>query len=404
MQSNVLSLEQRRERLRRGLRWLRESGIQEVRGDDAGGVYAWIDADSGAPSYVYSEITGYFVTLCVQIRRNLEKLGLSAEESADDWLARGAAAARWIVEVAQHPSGAILSRKYARDTEPPDPWSFSGGRVAYFDCAMVGYGLTLLHEVTGERRWLDAADRIGQYLLACHESRDGQSRYAAFDVLSGQPVPEGERWSQHFGPFEFKSACFLDSLALATGKSAYRELLERTLQVALGGQEASGRFVTHPERKSTHLHPHSYTIEGLLYMAAATGRRDLLAPACRGIDWMFRTCLVGERPLQQWSEEPARCIAGTRSDALSQALRAYEIVKSLDPSQAWDWEPQVPALYERLRSHQTPEGATSYGEDETGVKRQHRNSWCHFFRMEAELFAVLRQGDVLGLGREFAIT
>jgi hypothetical protein len=119
---------------------------------------------------------------------------------------------------------------------------------------------------------------------------------------------------------------------------------------------------------------------------------------------MFETCLLASTPVQQWSEEPRLLIAGTRSDALSQALRAYEIIKCLDPSLSWEWEPQVPSLYARLIDFQTPEGATSYGEDETGVKRQHRNSWCHFFRMEAELFAMLREQNALGLGRAFALT
>jgi len=402
MSTNVCDLERRRERLQSGLRWLRQSGIQRQGGPDTGGVHAWLDADSGQPSYLYSEITGYFITLSMQFRRHLPALGLS-EESADDWLERGARAARWIADVAQHPSGAILSRKYEQEGTPPDPWSFSGGRVAYFDCAMVGYGLVLLHEASGEQRWLDSADRIGQYLLACHESKGEEVRFAVFDVRSSAPVPEGERWSQHFGPFELKSACFLDSLALATGKSSYRELLARVLHQALAGQEPSGRFITHPERRATHLHPHSYTIEGLLYLAAATGRRELLQPAARAIDWMFRTCLLTNTPVQQWSEEPALCIPGTRSDALSQALRSYEIIKALDPTLTWDWEASVPSLYERLIGFQTDDGGTSYGEDETGTKRQHRNAWCHFFRMEAELFAMLRQ-DKGALPGKFIVT
>jgi hypothetical protein len=389
-------------RLMRGLDWLATSGIQRPPGaDDAGAVHAWIDGTTREPAYLYSEITGYFVTLCVQLERLLPKLGI---ETRGAWRERAEAAAAWLVDSAQHASGGILSRKYLGPVDPQriDPWSFTGGRVAFFDSAMVGFGLVQLWRLTGGQRWLEAARRIGDYLLRAHESADCTRRWAAHDVLADARVPEAERWSQHFAAYELKGAHFLMSLNDATGAGLFVGLAERTLAQALASQRPSGRFPTNQSETATHLHPHTYTIEGLLYLCAAHNRSELLDPAKRALDWTMTTCLLADRPLQQWSELPDQLIEGTRSDALAQSLRAYELIKALDPGVQWAWEGELPTLYDRVCSFETSSGATRYGRDETGDKA-HENAWCHFFRMEMELFALARQRSALIRGLDFAL-
>jgi hypothetical protein len=396
----------RDQRLKRALVWLLDSGIQQAPGtSDAGGVWAWIDEDTRKPSYLYSEITGYFLSLCVQIHRQLADLDPGSEtERRARWLGRAEAAAAWLLDCAQDKSGAILSRKYLdAQAEARDPWSFAGGRVAFFDCAMVGFGLVQLARATGEPRWLEGAERIGAYLLAQHETADHGHRFAAFDVHAGVPVAEGTRWSQHFGPFELKSALFLDSLADATQDTKYRGLLERILEYAVASQHPSGRFPTHPRGESTHLHPHCYTIEGLLYLVVARGRSELLPRVERALDWMFSTCLVGDTPLEQWSERSETVIPGTRSDALAQALRAYEIVKGLNPLSSWSWEGELGVLDQRLCRYAMDNGGTRYGADETGAKPSHLNAWAHFFRTDMEVFARLRRNGRTLAGTEFLL-
>lgn len=402
MPSETMTAAARERRLRSGLAWLENSGIQRGPGDpDAGGVHAWIDGATREPAYLYSEITGYFVTLCVQFERYLPALGV---ETGGRWRARAEAAASWLVDRAQHSSGGILSRKYLDPAAQPksDPWSFSGGRAAFFDCAMVGFGLTQLWRLTGERRWLEAARRIGDYLLAAHESGDRTRRWAAVDVFDGRPVEEAERWSQHFAAYELKGAHFLCSLAEATDNPAYDGLAERTLAQALASQAPSGRFPTNQSRAATHLHPHTYTIEGLIWLARARRRSELLAAAERALDWTLTTCLTVPSPVQQWSEDSGLVIRGTRSDALAQSLRAYELLAMLDPETRWAWEGSLPTLYDRVCAFETDSGGTRYGEDEYGSKA-HENAWCHFFRMEMELFALVRQRGELASGTDFAL-
>ncbi len=365
----------------RSTAWLANSGIQIADGPDAGGVRAWLDETPGKPGFIYSEITGYVMTLCAQLAR----LGDRA------WVARGERAAAWIVDRAMHDSGAILSRKYdaASAGNPADPYSFENGRVAFFDCAMVGFGLVAMHEVTGERRWLDAAAKVGAFVERAFGNAIAAG-HSTFDANTMTPVPAAPRWSSHFAPFELKGAMFLDALAAATHDPKPRAFADQILAFALGKQHASGRFPTMPAGDTTHLHPHTYTVEGLLYLAARHDRADLVAAAARAVDWSVTTCLARSPQFQQWSEQPELRIEGLRSDVLAQTLRAYEIIKLLAPATTWAWESQIPALHAQLDTFALPSGGTSYGRDEYGARPQHANAWCHFFAVEARLFRDLR--------------
>lgn len=364
--------------VRPALDWLKDSGIQESRGADAGGVYAWLDEAGGGPSFLYSEITGYFMTLCTH---------LHLHDPEGGWLHRAKAAGAWIVGRAQREDGAVLCRKWLDpERAAVDPYSFEHKKTLFFDCAMVGTGLLRLYEETQAARWLEAAQHLGEFSLRAFESSDRRVRHAVFDLARGQPEPPGDRWSAHFGPFQLKGAMFFVSLARATGDEAYRAFAERILAGALAVQRDDGRFPTSLAADATHLHPHSYAIEGLLWLAAHEGRRELLGPAARAIDGMFRTCLVPRRPIQQWSDSPEHVFPGVRTDALAQALRAYHLAKRLDDTLAWPWEEVIPSLHDRLDSHRLASGGLRYGEDEYGKKPTHANAWCQFFAIEASLW------------------
>jgi hypothetical protein len=360
------------------LGWLRDSGIQAGAGAgaDAGGVYAWLDGATGRPSYLYSEITGYFITLCVK----LDRLGLGA-----DWLPRARAAATWIVERAEDPRepGAILGRRHADPAdEAADEFSFARRRVPFFDAAIAGYGLVALHRADGDPRWLAAARRIAAFLERAFLA-GGPPAHATWDLAAGAPVAPGPRWSRHFGPFELKAALFLDALAAVTGEARLAAHVDAILARALAAQQPDGRFPTHPDGDATHLHPHCYTLEGLAALIARRGRRDLAGPLARGATWMYRTCLATEPPIQEWSKQSGHIVRGIRSDVIAQALRVQALLDRLAPD-----EPHIPApawLAGALARHVQANGGTAYGEDDHGVRLTHSNAWCHFFRVDLEL-------------------
>lgn len=379
------------------LDWLRASGVQVSDGPDEGGVFAWVDAQGTDGSFLYSEITGYFMTLATHLSRVAPE---------DDWVARAERAAGWIVNVAMLDDGAMLTRKYPdANRGSDDPFSFDRGLSIFFDCAMVGFGLVNTYEASGNKEWLTAATRLADFCLEAFESSDESTRYAAYDTRKREPLPAADRWSHHFGSFELKSAMFFDSLASQTGNDAYSRFVERILPTALVDQHPSGRFGTNLTGEMTHLHPHNYTIEALLYLAGRQGRSDLLEHAKRAIDFAFAKCLNRDgKIVQAWSEKQDLVIPELRSDVLAQSLRSYQTAKLLDPAASWAWEERVPELEALLDSFSMPNGGTSYGQDEYGAKSSHANAWCHFFNTEMRLLKLTREHGAAWDPRQIVLT
>lgn len=350
------------------LAWLQRSGIQREEGSsDAGAVHAWIDLDTGVPGFLYSEITGYFMSLCAN---------LHTAAPSGDWVLRADRAARWVARRALHPTGALLARKYAVGTS--DPFAFERGHAALFDCAMVGAGL--LNLATRDAETDAAIERLCGFLCqitpACLDV--GSS---VWDLGVGRPLPPSERWSLHAGPFLLKMALCLERYARASGDATAAALCDRLLDETLRSQRPDGGFASSLDGETTHLHPHLYAVEGLLHLAAHRRALELLAPARRALDRALAACLTPDTMDQQWSPSPTRRIRGVRSDTIAQWLRADAIHRALTRSAP---APDAERLFAVLDAHQSPSGGTLYGRDEHGLRR-HENAWCHFFRIEAHL-------------------
>jgi len=360
------------------LDWLIESDIQITDGPDTGGVRAWIDEETNEGAFIYSEITGYFITLAVH---------LSRYDDTRDWLGRAEQAAMWIRNVAMQESGAVLTRKYDRVVSgPPDPYSFENGLTAFFDCAMVGFGLTNLYEATGNHCWLETAENLGNFCLDAFQTPGGGERFAVYDTKKGAPLPPDDRWSGHWGSFELKGAMYMDSMHRLTGDDRYRQWTEETLAQALRTQVDHGRFGTNIDLSTTHLHPHNYTLEAMLYLAGRHNREDLLPVIKNAIDFSFDYCLpIDSLHFQAWSEHDRNEIKGLRSDVLAQSLRSHVAAELLDVVTVTARPEQIHVLLQLLESYRLDSGATSYGMDEYGTKSRHANAWCHFFATELNL-------------------
>lgn len=378
-------------------RWLLESGIQRLHGSDAGGVHAWIDCVTGKPAYLYSEITGYFITLACHLAR----------VTGDTvWLSRAALAGEWIIGEAMLDSGAILTRKYdpGDHRAQSDRYCFARKLVVFFDSAMVGYGMLKLHAETGDRQYLDAANAIGRFCITHFLSPPHLKPCPVFDLISQRHCPEEDRWSLHWGSFNLKGALFFAELADATGDRRYDAVVDVLLSHALQTQQEDGRFITTRSTTNTHLHPHHYTIEGLLYMAWKRGRTDLLWRARAAIDFAFRMCLNPPHLMVHAWPDPDHEIVRLRSDVVAQSLRCYYIAKQLDPSACWSWEEHVPQVQKVMNDFVLPDGGTSFGLTADAKLSPHANAWCHFFHVEMRLherYAGTLGGAVL---RELVIT
>lgn len=368
--------------------WLVESGIQCQTGPDRGGIYGWIDEKTNRGSYLYTESSGYLLTLL----RNLS--ALNSQLVNNDIVT---AVADWIVTVAMTSDGAVLTRKYPGGEGGDDPFEFSCGIALLFDSCIAGYGLINAYRMTGNRSYAEAAQTIAERCLASFFDSDLYLRNVMFDTFSGAVVPSASSWSRQCGSFNLKTAMLFAELDYLSDGTKFRRAIDGLIKNALDRQEADGRFVTCDKTRNTHLHPHCYTVEGLLFLSRRQSRRELLVRALDGIDFVFRNCLERDMTLSQsWPHADHYCGARLRSDVVAQVLRLYYLAKLIDPDLTFECEINLPALHDLMDSFVLESGGTSYGFDEDGALIQHSNSWCQFFRVEMELFRYCHDQD-LGL-------
>ena len=368
--------------LANALTWLRDSAVQVSGGEDAGGVHAWIDESSGEPSYLYSEIAGYFATLCLR---------LQVADPSGPWRERGERAADWLLLRARHENGLVLTRKYSaggKHSGADDPFQFERGVAVLFDNAMVGRGLVHAFELTGEARFLNGALELDS-LVRRYFLPEGAAPRWAWDCNRGVPLPDGPRWSQNVGPFQLKSATFFAALRQHADGPEHDRAIASIVRLLLPSQKPDGCFpnAADNERGATHLHPHFYAVEGLLLLAQELGRQDLIDAAARATNWGFRHALLETPQLQQWTAVASSHdrITGARSDILAQGLRAVAILRRLAPHASLPSDSDVAPIRAQLAALRTPRGGTAYGSDERGVRLQHANAWCHFFALDTLL-------------------
>jgi len=358
--------------------WLINSELQQKTGMDKGGIHAWIDLESNIPTYLYTEATGYFISL------------VSNMDSFDHrlvWHEMARAAGDWIIDMALHKKGLLLARKYASTGNSADPFCFSNNWAVHFDNCMAAYGLLNLYRMSGDKKYLDEAVSIANACINAFFSAELHLLHPILDITTGRLAATSDHWSRHGGSFHLKCALLYSSLYVIIRDPRYPKVVDNLTQMALATQQADGGFITSPAEGSTHLHPHNYTVEGLLFLAHQSGRQNLLDHASRGIDFAFRHCLDLEQGLFHTRPRLASyCAASFRSDAFAQSLRCYYLAKLINPETTWDWEHRIPQLQSELDSFSLPDGGTSYGRDSNGDLIPHSNSWCHFFRTEASLF------------------
>jgi hypothetical protein len=360
-------------------RWMLDSGVQVPgRSPSAGAFNAWYDFESRRFQYVYPEITGYGITALLDIRSRHGGRGL---------LKRAEAAGDWVIRRAMHPCGGIRPRDAYERQERSAVFAFERRLVVTFDSGMVLFGLTNLHEATGKTKYLNAARRVGDFLVDKAQKRDG-SFHACYEPSRKRWIHHRDKWSTQSGPYHAKLALGLLDLGRLTGRAKYIHAAQRVCDWAVKGQTSSGRFICYEEDGSTHLHPHLYSAEGLLCAGLTLGRRDYLRSAARAVSWALGQvktngglpCRVGARTVINANE---------RSDTLAQTLRLGAACVSLELLTASETA-KLSLLERRLLSYQrlkSPQkGGFYYGREMNGEGRDHVNFWCTAFALQGLAF------------------
>ncbi len=359
MKTIELTLE---DRIELAKRWFLNSGIQS----EDGGFYAWQDMENKSHSYLYSEITGYAITiLCFLYKVTKENIFLEKAWNA----------AQWILHDALDKKGAVLTRNYVKD--PVEHYSFERGNVYSFDCAMVAFGMLKLYGLTGNEKYLTCAESIINFLNNKMLKPSG-IYYPIFDLKDNKSMEDPVKWSTQSGSFHSKLALCLCELAALKRDNSYNNIARKLVESSVNLFFKDNRFITNVSDDSSHFHPYSYTLEGMIYYSDKTrdgSYKGIIERAFGKIvslqdaDGGFPTRVSGSSD---------RDVPYQRSDIQAQILRLSYFVRSgLDRDK----------LIEKVSSFQNInddyKGGFLFGVDHDGTVKRHSNAWCSMFALQA---------------------
>ena len=354
--------------------WLLNSGIQNENGNSRGGFNSWFDLIQQNYSYVYSEITGYGVT---------SLLYLSKYFGEEFYIDKAIAAYKWLKDKALDESGGIRTRDYFVDMDDASHYSFDSNNLYAFDNGMVLYGIVNLYKKTKNERILLFAVQIADFLIDNMKKDDGMF-YAVYNSETGKKTDIADKWSTQSGSYHAKLALGFTDLYEITNNKAYKDAALGVCNASLDFQDDSGRFITNRADNSTHLHPHSYSAEGLLYTGDRFGRTDFIESAKRAVKWSLS--LINQDGGIPKKFSGTEFINFYRSDILAQTLRLGSLFFSLGEL----GEEEIISL-EKLRrclvkfqykSEDRQDGGFYYGYTLDGSKKDHLNSWCTMFALQ----------------------
>ncbi|MCX5749788.1 MAG: UDP-N-acetylglucosamine 2-epimerase [Candidatus Saganbacteria bacterium] len=380
--------------------WLLDSGIQSRSSSRLfrGGFFAYLDPAINRYSFIYPEITGYGLTALANIAKHhqlsktihLPEKIYSHSLAAFNWLERNS------LSIESTPAeGACIafpSRLYPDQDRAGNPLN---DLLYTFDNGMIMDGLMNMFSITGNKRFAEMAENIFYFLMKMRR-RDG-SLLAFFDTVRAEGVSIPRlNWSMFSGSYHAKLAMPLLKYSRETGNSLAMKMAVSLCDNAVEDQDASGRFFTNmSERgtsKSTQLHPHCYTAEGLLYAALHLKKTDprkterYMGSAVRAVKWIFdiQNQTTGGIP-QAFSE--CGVSYSERSDTLAQALRLACLINLHQPHTIDENRIHLLAnkllLFYNNSGNRRIKGGFVYGFGAKGEEINHCNSWCTMFAMQA---------------------
>jgi hypothetical protein len=328
--------------------WLLDGGAQVRVGREAGGVAGWLGA-SGQPTYVYPEITGYYLQwLAWQALREggatvvLRRRASSAQHWLRAWVERG-----------EYPQTRVYVGAHQAD--------WRNAAVFTFDVAMVIRGLASAANARLIEPDSTLVERLADTLRRLMGD-DGQ-----FDAcMSTQALPPPERWSTRRGGFLAKAAAGILCAAKVLPQIA-------PLQCAA---EATLISSLHSAVQDPHAetHPLLYAIEGALSVPHHPAVAPVVDALAAQVEALLQQVTVhGQLPESRF----ARGIA--RLDIVAQTLRAVALLRRR--AHAWYPDPLVlQRLTQGLARQLTRDGALPIDPD---AKIPQYNVWCAMFADQA---------------------
>jgi hypothetical protein len=348
--------------------WFLNSGIQNLDKDKEtyGSFNAWYDTAKKQFSFAYSEITGYGINTL---------LYLNKIEANNILIERAKIATDWLINKAYAKNEGFFCRY--ENNQFMD-------RFCAFDAGMCLNAFVNLYRSTRDEKYLEIAKKIAYWLISKMQKKDG-SFYTRYFKKKNIFEENGDKWSKQSGTFLTKVSIGLLNLYMILDDEKYKEAVRKICNFTLKSQEKDGRFITNTIDKSTFIHPHCYTIEGLLSAAIILNDKKYLESAINALNW------ISKNQLQNGSF-PAHFINNKfvnveSPDISSQVMRLYLLMKDFENIKSINLESGIKRVFEFQCTDNKKEshggfiaGNAWFYPENNNVK--HINSWVTMFTIQ----------------------
>lgn len=250
--------------------WLLTSGlfVNDEKNPNSGGVYSYFDEEKNEFSFLYPEITGYFLStlsFLYKIEKN-ENLIKYAKLSAD-----------WLIKIYDR-YGAIIQGISTNKEQQNYAYSF--------DTAICIKGLLDVYKISKNKKYLDYSKKMITFL---QESLDGDGTLKPFKNLHKNKFETNKKlWYKNKGCLHIKTSMAFFQLYEITND---KNLLESALKISdtfSKYQDSDGGIHLHQNNPVINLHTQCYAIEGLLYAYFVTDEKKYLQSCKNAANWSLK--------------------------------------------------------------------------------------------------------------------
>jgi uncharacterized protein YyaL (SSP411 family) len=350
-------------------KWLISSGlvVTDVKDENFGGVYSFYDKKEGRFSFLYPEITGYYLSTLRFLYEN---------EKNERYLDLSKASADWLIRI-YGKYGGIVQGISSDTSKIYEMFSFDTGICAkgLIDCFLL----------TRDQNYLEFAVKLVNWII--HEALDDDGTIKPFKNLQTQEfVESNEVWYKRKGCLHIKVAMPILQLYQLTKQN---ELLEKAIRICNTHshfQKPDGSFSLHENSNVVNLHTQCYAIEGLLYAFNITKNEAYLESCKRAIKWSVQK-IENDGSIRLWYNSRYQSKA---SYSIAQLIRLMALIDSLQKNN--EYKNEIYKLQTFLLTMQILEDdkETSGGFIEEiyksfigWKKKQRLNSWGSMFALQA---------------------
>ena len=349
--------------------WLISSGlfVSDNNSKHYGAVYSFFDEKSNDYSFLYPEITGYFVSTM----RFLHTL-----DSNDKYSKYAKSSSDWLISIYEKYNSIIQGIK---NNSPTSNLSYS------FDTAICAKGLLDYYELSNDEKYLSYAktmldDLVNQFI----ESNGTMIPFK--DITTNTPIQDDSVWYKQKGCLHIKTAMPFFQISQYLDEPNFLKIGKMICNSISKYQNSDGSIRLHEKSKIINLHTLSYALEGLVYGYNFTKDKQYLTIIKNSLDWCLNQ-ISNDGSIQLWHNSRYHSKAAY---PIAQLIRILALVNSIEKNAHYKYKVEI--LYNFLISLQASNDSHTinggfyeeYYKSLLGWKKRYRiNSWTSMFALQA---------------------